>query len=364
MNKTTSVLSATFLLTIIIQPQFAYAAQPVELDGAQATQGYSTEAKPCDTPIINEMGGASVKTSITIDGIENPLYCTFNDTDQAIAKVAEKAAHTLDSIAQDNSLPPLNLSNWGTYRELYQQSDSQSDDSAQEDFWLNSFFDVIENEEINAEIINGNESSSAGDEAFPPSSLDDGQTSSITTSLPYYAPSYIDRSKQMRSQAVGAISPSAVPNVNSAIRYAFAHAKTHNTNYHYWKGNDCTNFASQILQAGGVKQGNGWTYGGRLGSSRAWYNADAFAKHWGINSRTVDHRTFSQWVARGNFIGLDYTRDGSCDHIGFVVNKGGDIGRYYNYQVAQHNNDYVDLVDSSTNRWENHPGANYIILSR
>lgn len=74
--------------------------------------------------------------------------------------------------------------------------------------------------------------------------------------------------------------------LGAAREYAKAYADESNLQYiEYSK--DCTNFASQILNAGGMKQNDRWKYsplsGTGVGSPfRTWVNAHAFTEYWSL----------------------------------------------------------------------------------
>lgn len=125
MNKLISAATAAILLllSLVSIPQSAFAVQDNSLHNNNAYEA-SNDAVPCETPIIQEMGGASVKDNIIIDGITNPLYCTFNDANKAVEEVKRNASKTIHTIAQYGNISPLDLSNWKTYQELYHTLDS------------------------------------------------------------------------------------------------------------------------------------------------------------------------------------------------------------------------------------------------
>lgn len=340
-------------------PAYANDIASVDADNASGTvdtvQTASSDT-PCSNSLIEELGGASVPSSIVIAGENNPLYCVFNDSEEAADVIRVKAAGLIQATQEFVDLPVFSSSNWSDYRSAYwrlMSADDQYGESNPEFIWLMTYFDIAENNEANNQLLSeyGKISDVQTRQSISP------ELEQLIRQLPYYAPARarIDNS---------AISALSVSDINSAVRYAFAHAETNTFNPNYYDfGSDCTNFASQIRKAGGLAEREGfWKYGGRYGSTRTWYNADAFAKYFGIGFSSTNHRTFSQRVSRGDFIGLDYGRDGSCDHVGFVVNKGGDNGTYYNYQVAQHTSNYVDWTSSSRNKWETYSSAKYLIL--
>lgn len=146
-------------------------------------------------------------------------------------------------------------------------------------------------------------------------------------------------------------------NIRPAIDYAMRHAKpgTYNSAYHYYgrEGGDCTNFVSQILVAGGVKEiytwneYSGWWYIGKGNVSVSWLQARTFAKYMGVGySCTSSWATFTSNVRQGDIIAYDKTRDGDYDHMAFLCAAEGT-----NLYIAQHTTDY--LKPSSETDWPN-----------
>lgn len=148
-------------------------------------------------------------------------------------------------------------------------------------------------------------------------------------------------------------------NVSAAIAYASKYAETVNTSYTYYR-NDCTNFVSQILYAGNIptaSDGNGAWYP----YSNAWINANSLMNFlgakYGRNNSYDSLYTFSNVLNPGDVIGLDYAKNGSIDHLGFVTAKASSSGTYngyvyYDFKVAQHTNNYHEWVTSPINKWE------------
>ncbi|WP_353067165.1 amidase domain-containing protein [Arcanobacterium hippocoleae] len=110
----------------------------------------------------------------------------------------------------------------------------------------------------------------------------------------------------------------------------------------FWDA-DCTNFASQILLAGGVDMDTyndvykGWWWKGKGNRSVLWINANTFKNYMGSGYSTRSWRSFVSNVRSGDFIGVDFGNDGSVDHIGFVYSKSGSRLR-----IAQHTRNYLD----------------------
>lgn len=74
----------------------------------------------------------------------------------------------------------------------------------------------------------------------------------------------------------------------AAVQYALAYALNPNPSYIYFEGNDCSNFISQCLRAGGAKNDFNkthpwWYYGGK--ASICW--SVAASLYWYIRTRSV-----------------------------------------------------------------------------
>ncbi len=142
-----------------------------------------------------------------------------------------------------------------------------------------------------------------------------------------------------------------IPNVEAAVQYAKKYAYTPNTEkYQYFEHADCTNFASQILAAGGQPTDAYWhpyPWGDATRHTYSWAVANAFARHWGLNQATTSWTEFANRVHRGSFVALAYS-NGKVYHTAFVTEKGGTVtdeyGTYNTFAVAQHTRNYEGWV--------------------
>ena len=176
------------------------------------------------------------------------------------------------------------------------------------------------------------------------------------------------------------------------VDYAIQYAENYNPMYAYfWIGGDCTNFASQILLAGGVKMHDemwpdteqGWWYRGagtnKADCSISWKNADRFVRYMGTNGNEyTSFYTFASKLMSGDHIALDFESDGNWNHMGFVTYIGSYNTYYYydddnvrhskyyrDFAVAQHTSNYHAWTSSDNNNWEKADGsARYAIVRR
>ncbi|MGI5873686.1 MAG: amidase domain-containing protein [Bacillota bacterium] len=156
--------------------------------------------------------------------------------------------------------------------------------------------------------------------------------------------------------------PAYAYNATKAVNYADTYALQPNNSFRYFSGHDCTNFASQIIAAGGVKQSGNWYYNNGHNYSATWTVADSFK--WYIKDIYGATRLASGWTKTGRYHGsvylypyinnsanipasgkvvvfYDWHDDGIIDHTSYCVGTG--------YSLDQ--NIYSDLVNQhSTNR--------------
>ena len=176
--------------------------------------------------------------------------------------------------------------------------------------------------------------------------------------LPYNSP-YVKRCNEISLCSVDFSNY----NISSAVIYAKGYSTRRNTwDYQDYGGQDCTNFASQIMEHAGVPQEKsifssvGWwhEYEGYHVNSKSWSSADYFARYMGIDYSTTSHYNFSVNLRAGDFIALDISNDGSWNHIGFVCESDNYLTNgYYDYFVAQHSDDYLAWTSTDENGWEN-----------
>lgn len=113
----------------------------------------------------------------------------------------------------------------------------------------------------------------------------------------------------------------------AVVRYAERWWDGHNPQYHLFN-DDCTNFISQCLRAGGApmrgrpSRGQGWWYSGELWSF-SWAVAHSFrwylsGSNKGLQAREVDS---PEDLLKGDVICYDFTGDGKWQHTTVVVDK-------------------------------------------
>lgn len=126
---------------------------------------------------------------------------------------------------------------------------------------------------------------------------------------------------------------------------------------------DCTNYVSQILDAGGLPQNSNWKYGGKDNSTASWYVADALKNY--LKYTYGAKQLVSKWTKNGqangyaykdnssNLVGngrevifYDWEDDGSIDHASYCVGTGWskDPTSKYGDLIDQHTNDRERVI--------------------
>lgn len=331
----------------------------------------------------------SIKQTLTIGGVQNNLYPTFDDINDALNQLKADTSDLLIVIQQSYvvndeniSLDELNDDNFLIYTdELYRLKNNENaliSELQHQIEIFEVFLDIYENNFSNAELINYVTTSEVIEDSV------------LNTMLPYTSPFCVNYNEKPK------IVPFAAQTFNesTATAYAKKHATSRNPSY-YSFGSDCTNFASQILVAGGINihdkspdSSQGWWYKKTYHSSPrpgpgtysyshslSWTMADNFVRFMGHSGNVYSSfSTFSGKLKKGDFIAFDKGKDGSWDHVGYVTG----IGTYNNYKVgdttktkyyrdfivAQHTNDYERWVSHKDNGWEELEDHNFAIVRR
>ncbi len=317
------------------------------------------EAVPRQNEFLDQFGEIDASQKITINGVENPLFCEFIDPATALNNLKVIEANSLAELAQSYGLSELSASNWKEYQAASNNSGNRA---------ISDFFDIYENTEKNDEAVAlANALSSA---YAINSNLEDANLEQLSFMLPYFAP--LAEEYNSTTNAGSGISVCAtIPNVSAAVSYAERYAWNANTaQYHDFGGTDCTNFVSQILEAGGVAQESssseyyGWWHrieNGQHKHSISWIRSDTFVRYMGVGYTTNRIMNLSMNIQVGDILALDNSSDGDWDHMGFVTYKSNSFGSYYldnmllsyyDFIIAQHSSNYNCWVSEDTNSWD------------
>lgn len=165
-------------------------------------------------------------------------------------------------------------------------------------------------------------------------------------------------------------------NRTNAANYAAQYVTNGNTDYYVVAGNDCTNFASQCVRAGGMSMtGNGgdysnynnW-YGGSGGGSASRENAHQFRYHWGNVNNVGRKRAYSMTKVTASEVKPygNTAADNKWTNAIYNVVKPGDIIQYYNpntnntyhsqvvHRISIENGELkVSMAQHTSNGWRN-----------
>lgn len=313
--------------------------------------------------LLEEMGTMSVKENLVVGEVSVPLYATFDSQEQALQEISENPAIQL--IKEIYEYEDITDDNWMLYYDsMYDLLDSASCPSwyNEEDInfrTIRNFFDIYENEDKNDEIISLVSVATAAEGIT--------ENRNVLELLPYDSYNILSQqSNILNNNQSLAISRSLGFNISDGIAYATKYATSPNTSDYKKFSSDCTNFTSQILENGGIVQekyddeAKGWWHTKSTVAfitthkhSISWIRADTFAKYMGVGYTVTSHSSFSENIAKGDFIVADFESDGDWNHMGFVTDKkSSKTNGYYNYKVAQHTSNYHEWVSSSTNGWD------------
>lgn len=161
-------------------------------------------------------------------------------------------------------------------------------------------------------------------------------------------------------------------NRQAAVNYAEANANNiYTPGYAYFTvrgSGDCTNFASQCLQAGGWKPCTTWWYDTFLHHSASWTAVIDF-RNFAINSGRATEYVFSKGATvlpysgliwPGDIIQMDWTNDGHWDHTAIVTKVVLDSRGYYTVHVAQHSNNIKDITLETVK--SHNPGVRFRLI--
>lgn len=367
-----SALISASLLTIVPIGTATAQADEVTANNAESVYFLKT-AIPFDNSLANRSTAftASINEKLHIGGADYFMYPTFDNPDEALETIVSKAKTTLSTLSSAYNLGPLTPDNWEKYYEalnMMLDDDNRPEwynESSDEITTLRHFFDIYENTQSNKEIKEALYATTINMTARV------RQDTAVMQTLSLLLP---DQTTLNNEDAALSPTPSNVRDtikgfdVSKGVAYATKYAtRPNNRFYKYFNGGDCANFASQILEAGGVSQINkypdkakGWWHVHDTSNafethmhSRSWTAAKTFAKYMGVTYKTRNNAMFSENIKKGDFIGADWESDGDCDHIGFITARASKKENgFYDYKVAQHTSNYNEWASSSENNWE------------
>lgn len=350
-------ISALVLALVLI---FAAATTAVATSSVSELPDITISIESIYEPIIGdslvaEIGTVSVKQQLEVNGVDVDLYRTFDSNEDALSNIYAETSELLDLIQVTYGCDDFSDETWEEYQagmfELVSSDDRPLglNESNIQFRKLRNFFDIYENDAKNEEIV-------VLLEANP------SLTKEVLELVPYTSINSLNQQLQVSDNSIGMSINSVVYgfDIDDGVTYATAHATSRNSAYKSFSS-DCTNFVSQILEAGGVLQEvyaseySGWWHTTSTTifgitthqHSVSWINANTFAGYMGVTYTTEDHAEFKSNIQKGDFIAGDWESDGDWNHMGFVTNK-----TSVDYRVAQHTSDYHEWASSSKNGWD------------
>lgn len=305
---------------------------------------------------------------IVVNGKTQYLFFEYEDLHQALENCKDIHKDILLQIEEMYGLDKLSIDNWKLYADkinqykhdtaILDESGNQTLSNEDDMIELEKFFDIFENKFENDKI-----KKLVNETRLEKTSVNEEKVALL---LPNYSPMAEEFTAGNLETQNNRRKAEDLTRINDqGVNYAIRHATSINHPKYFYFNADCTNFASQILEASGVRQvggsneytgwwhtGSGTSYGHK--HSISWINANTFARYMGVGYTTKDHYYFSQNIKKYDFIAYDKASDGSWDHIAYVVADNNYVGNYgyYDYRVAQHTTNYVAWTSSSTNNWE------------
>lgn len=360
MKKNTLLVCSLLIVSIVLLTTNAFAVTPtpskIITEPTVAEKENITENKKLVMSILED----TVIPTATYSNKTIQLVKVFRNKQEAIDSFSKAIPNIYSTILSDIGATRLTDSNIDSFKKASikfreKMGDSISPIDAQECAFIDMFYDTYENDQYNENLmavinqLNTKYTISKEQEllALLPTQLDDIESHNVILNN----------------------APAIVPSVPAAVNYANQYADLQNMSKPYWAHADCTNFTSQIRNAGGSPMNSSWYVNTVYDFSASWNNANANKNYWRTRATTNYMETFSINVRVGEVIGLDFSGDGILDHQGFVTVKDsypdtyGGL-RYYDFIVAQHTINYLNWVSSSVNGWElyNNSGAVYYIL--
>lgn len=370
-KKMSFILTVSLICMMILSSTVAHATNIDTNSNVSVYTLTKSTSIPFDAPkLLDGIGTVSTKQTIYINGAEYPMYCTFDNSEAALNNISLEAGTLIALLKNTYNLDDFSAE---TVAEYYDASLEMFDNEQRPDWYTESnsefqtfraFYDIYENEGKN-ELLQSNIAARR-----ITSSEKIALDCELLMLLPYN--SYVAAAEENNVSLEPPAEMRTLVNgfdTSLGIAYAKLYAESPNkSEYHYFSNGDCANFASQILENGGVSQVvydseySGWwhkTSTNWLGikthtHSRSWTMADTFSRYMGVCATTTSNYTFSTNIVAGDFVAADFDSDGDWDHMGFVTGKQGYLPSdgYYDYQIAQHTSNYLAWASSSTNNWD------------
>lgn len=340
--------------------------------------------------VLSGFGSILYQKSIVIDGVENPLLCTFEDPEDSLQLTKTKCSSILNILSNKYSLDELDESNWKDYQKAIDNysSDPDANEMYKKQGNLLKQFQSLE------AVLYIYEDTFLDNAVLDFVSLANTKLSDHTISkivldnllgyLPYTDPLVKKNQKSLVSARTRKISPnqiSGLTNITAANNYALTYAESPNIKYGFYENGDCTNFVSQICKEGGVLENDRWhsTYYPIVAvPTNTWTVAHEFANYWkprwytGLTTGHYLDFSAQLYTKGGSVIGMDTAGNKVYHHLAYVTqranNKKTKFGRtFYDFYICQHSSNYKSWASDNkgtANGWVNAPdGTIFAIFS-
>ena len=183
-----SILSTLIIASAVAIPLAGISTFSQKADAINEYETY------CSSQNLAKLGEIRRTDTIIINGQENPLYCTFNNKDEAINNLKSLAPNILSYLRAEYKLDPVNPENWQEYQAGFMSLSATNEilKNEEESGILESFFDIYENYELNKEILEYSK------EGKIVSNISTTQEEQLGFLLPYYAPLAIKTSNNFK----------------------------------------------------------------------------------------------------------------------------------------------------------------------
>ena len=333
-----ALLAGAMLISIFGMSTLAAEQQPYSYDKVSAV----AEEK------ATVSGDTKVYEPFTVGGHEVRLLKETTITANEATELYPNAYALIAEAAEDAGLTPsLDSEDFQAFAMTFAFYNSDDSELNQEIIAFVKFIDLYENHRMNMEIL----------QAVSAPSATDSDWADLEMMMPISDPSTIASGETTEEPSTSA-ARSGIYDTDAAVQYASTWwNKTNNTDYPYYgkyynqdtssnkyneldvgrsgqsnpvrAWNDCTNYVSQCLAAGGVPQikeglilphqkSENWYYDDSK-PSHTWGGAPNFYTHW---KNRVGIAKNSSVLGVGDVVSMDFNDDGKIDHTAIIVSSG------------------------------------------
>lgn len=153
MKKSIKLFTTAFSILLILNGVNTYALEAdnstfseYKLEIIEKTELTNENINHCTSTVLLNISDINNNRFVNINGIENPLYCTFENQVLALENIKKEASVLLGLLESRYKLSPLSNNNWKLYRikmlEFYTIPTEQYNESNEDFIKLRAFFDI------------------------------------------------------------------------------------------------------------------------------------------------------------------------------------------------------------------------------